>query len=351
LKWLEKIKTRAFYGMAMHYKEGYRESVLEADISDPYMIAFHSWLDTISSDKLAILSLERAWKATKEFPEDREYEIVAQELMYFLSPRLDRMFDFPELPAADDSAAQEDYDFLWDAMPVLRSFAEDSQFVMRHQEMLGYYNSDDGEDDRDYIKTLRRGESLGIDRILVLNPDFLRVDFRKRNPIAYEKGEKSKIRYQEIIEKCADLGIEMLVPQNFSSDDAKLFNDYSTLQEFIGNLGSMETWILPIDFIVINRIAEEYQTTNMVLPVGYSLIDHQSGKGQILLYGVALWFYFPVFAYMAATPQYANAHYMVIFDLEQGSFHASLENTGVYKDTKGTLNSNIYYQLMQIKRK
>jgi len=105
---------------------------------------------------------------------------------------------------------------------------------------VAHYNSSEGElAYRKYLETKsKKGIRLGINKIVIVNPHYLKLDARKENAVLYEKAEKSQSKFRDLLEenaKFSKLKVEILDVEAMKTNDLSAFNDVAILTEWFSN--------------------------------------------------------------------------------------------------------------------
>lgn len=97
---------------------------------------------------------------------------------------------------------------------------------------------------RAYEKRKRKtGRSLGIDKIVIVEPFYAAVNYSKKNEYKYVVSEKNEVKQiselQELAKK-VNLETEVLTNYTFNAGDVVKFNDFSLLGEWVAERNMME---------------------------------------------------------------------------------------------------------------
>ncbi|UPT66812.1 MAG: hypothetical protein M0D57_20665 [Sphingobacteriales bacterium JAD_PAG50586_3] len=206
------------------------------------------------------------------------------------------------------------------------------------------YNFDDG------------GYSLGADKVIVLNPFYIKLDERKSTPILYVSGESAQHRFNDKIinmSKEADLDIELIDKNSFTSDNTDKYNDTGVLIDWLDErLNHKDLNILPTDNTRIDEISKKYGAEYLVIPGAVNYIYKSPVKKvPLIIISVLLpvysWpFIFP-FLFKKFT---ATGVYTIVFNLKTGKQEMSKVGVAPYGDRYDVLYSFLYDYLSQIKR-
>lgn len=105
---------------------------------------------------------------------------------------------------------------------------------------------------------------LGANKILLMDPQYTKRDYRKNNKIDFvgdEKTEQKLIGMIETAGTAAGLQIELLAPNEMNASDIDKFNDYGYLKSWMAESISHGEHNIPSAYIEeINAIKDRYQT-------------------------------------------------------------------------------------------
>jgi hypothetical protein len=85
-----------------------------------------------------------------------------------------------------------------------------------------------------YIR--KKGHAVGIDKIVMVNPWFAKLDKRKKTPVQHVASESAEIALSnQILQNAniAKLDVELLGDYSFKGPDAEKFNDYAFLKSWM----------------------------------------------------------------------------------------------------------------------
>lgn len=193
-----------------------------------------------------------------------------------------------------------------------------------------------------------------IDKIVVMNPFYLRVDARKENAIEYVSSEEGEIKYIDILKenaKLVDVDLEIIEPLLMNQSDANEFNDMTSLDDWFSEQLDFGSFQLPgFNQNEIDSIADKYGTDYFLWTGILSLQD----KNNILtpvVYMLCSPFFAPLLPYgiyELFSPEYEFFYLAVLYNVKtyepQVLKYLFLENN----DTRAVLNSQTYDMLHNI---
>lgn len=194
---------------------------------------------------------------------------------------------------------------------------------------------------------------LGIDRVVVVDPFYMKIDSRKQDAVQYGAAE---IKLKEYIQLLQDNGtkagvdVTVLSPYELTENDVSQYNDLSLINDWIIeriNHGSLQqTLILNREYK--EQLIQKYGTEYFMW-TGAVSIRH---KKQILL-PILVSLYIPMIPFTTLyllSPSYTTYYYAVMYNINTGKVELLVEHEVGAKDTKNNLNFLIYDTMYQISK-
>ena len=203
----------------------------------------------------------------------------------------------------------------------------------------------------------KKGYALGIDKIVVANPNFISYKLRRRDfEVNYIESEYKKIRlgnyYQENA-KLLGLDIDVIEPKNYEKNSTKEFNNLSFLDEIITEWSysyKMNNYISVYDDEVRDLINQ--YGTKYFLVSGVQLTSQRKKNTGYAIFGSI---FYPLFLPMAirnATKKLQHTKFLfALIDIESGEIKMLNTEDYILRDKPELLHSHIYSVLHQIKYK
>lgn len=197
-------------------------------------------------------------------------------------------------------------------------------------------------------------KNKNIDKIVVMNPFYLRVDARKENAIEYISSEEGEIKYIDILKenaKLVDVDLEIIEPLLMDQSDVNKFNDMTSLDDWFSeqlDFGSMQ---MPgFNQSEIDSIADKYGTDYFLWTGILSLQDKNNILSPIV-YILCSPFFVPLLpygVYELFSPEFEFFYLAVLYNVKTYEprviKYLFLENN----DTRAVLNSQTYDMLYSI---
>lgn len=350
-------------------------------------------LDSVKGD-VNIVALSYTLKLRKEYPNDKEVEELYRRLIKSLNDDAERKYaSFSETPyiAAAPSNA------ITDEKPTVDTTASNELNQSKYEKLRKQETEtkitgklhftdyalieymEDGKLRRDFEKAdkevekkndvkleesrgrRRRGQdrvfALGIDKVVVVDPYFARVDARKKEKFKYLESESGQVDFAERLKlnaKKAKVELEVLNTKNLVESETEKMNEISILDEYISERLDHEDDIkMPYaERERIKEIAAKYNTKYFMWTGAISATEKNARRRAGL---IVLSVLVPP-SLLFTLPRIINAgHYTVYFSLLYNVETDEL-TYATYREiqnrTKGyILNSHLYDSFNQIKSK
>lgn len=403
-KYLESIIGYGLYALAI-YKVNYSVgSVLEGykKIEGESQQIFY-FLNTLNKKEISSIALHYNWKLLQKNPNDKYQEKICDDLFNLLTKNC-KMYlsDFSTSTKEEVKQKNENNDKNTDTTKLSKyekikrktkneevknddnfiSFAfvdllKDKNFVDKFNEkQKGIDTKSKGDEDyneesiaknkeqRKAEKKQRRhekncGKSLGIDKILIVEPSYEKQDERKKDQIRYIDSELNQIDLNDRIKKnaeIAELGLNILDSKSFLESDIDKYNNMSQLKEWFSeqlkNTKNEVNGIIPFETKYINNITSKYQTKYACL-IGFEKIRMKKDKVGWAVAGLFC-FYTTLFSIpYLLKPENKTFFFNLLYNLETGEnvfveFSAFKSND--FNDLKNSLLYDTFHQIKNSKK-
>ncbi|MEO0471043.1 MAG: M48 family metallopeptidase [Bacteroidota bacterium] len=356
-EWLNQQMIKALYGYSQYrYHGGYFPVVLQYDEESPSQRDFIKELRSLKGREILTLALSQSWSALKADSKNEYLQMSCQDLIGDL---LNLFPDFTEI--SDERPVQQ---------AVLGKMMQEKDFVALYekarkartdeQDWDRFSNSREGRKKiRAFEKGIRkRGYRLGIDKVVIFDPLYIRIDSRKKNPLQWIASEKSQSDFHSYIKSSAqklDLDVEILDSKSLQSrNGAEVFNDIAVVNDWYQEtLNHDEVEMVNSNYDKILKLREKYGTPYFAHMGAISNRDPNFfvNNAITLFYSIFLPPSIPYAIKDAVTPNEESLVFTQIFDVDRNERMATLYNEMPMKASKGILQTNIHYTLFQIKSK
>ncbi|MFN0034346.1 MAG: M48 family metallopeptidase [Saprospiraceae bacterium] len=394
--YLEKCVAKALYVNAKFENDAdYTRSKSYADIEGESQRA-HFLLDTISAKEATVLALRYAWVQSQKHPEDSELRAMAEDLFMELGMHVTAQSDFydvaPDLaaaaaatppveekaPAKDDKKEASKYDKIkakkaeaeaispadpWrnafiglkdDAFK--KAFDDGQAKYKKRKERQDYYRSEKGRDEleRNKNRERKKGLALGVSKIVIVNPFYLKLDERRENAVQYVQSEDGQANLRNIMKEVTPKsGVKATVLDVADLKDAQTeqFNEIRILNEWFSEQIKYEN--LPITYgtnqAKVNAIAEKYGTDQFLWTGVVSLREKKTGAALTVCAGLLYFPLLPFAIYAATKPEYDMLYYSVLYDVNEGTYKTLKFEYFDTRDSDTLIKAHYYDTLVQIK--
>ncbi len=226
------------------------------------------------------------------------------------------------------------------------------------EEKEEYYMSREGE--REYVKRQKKeqkkGKSLGISKVVVVNPFYLSLDDRKRDgTVQFIRSEEKQAAFRNSIKRLAKLSklkTEVLDVTDLSTGEVDKFNDIAEINQYINQqIDHYDLTLTPgYNQNQIDAIAEKYGT-EYFLWTGVVSLRQKSGSWGLVAASVIMPYFLPFTLTNAIKPNYDMMYYAILYDVTTGRRSILKMDYFDKRDSKAILHAHIYDVFHQIKSK
>jgi hypothetical protein len=357
-------------------------------------------LDSMKTGALNVVALAYATKLKNEYPNDEDVNELYNNLMHSLVKANGLKYDdFSNKPyvarapkpqvidtlaqavkpaePAKDNEGKSKYEKLRD-QHIEAAKQEDENPSFTKYAFVGFMDKDwfksdfqrmadtnwvnksvDIESDRANRRRLymdNRVYSLGIDKIVVVDPEYERINARKKEKYKYIASESGQVDFAERLKlnaKRAKLGADVLNTKNLSASESEKLNDVALMNDYISERLSHEKDI-DMPFAERDRVlalAKKYNTDYFMWTGAVSLTDQNRRNMFLIMYSVI----FPVILPFTLPPMINNGEYTIyyalVYDVKTDEVRLSTYRE-IKNRTRGyILNSHIYDVMNQVKSK
>jgi len=195
------------------------------------------------------------------------------------------------------------------------------------------------------------GRALGIDKVVMVSPNYKRIDLRKKISEQYVFSESRKEDFIGVNEFCAKkAGVDLNIISNTYFESTEKYNDMSLLNEWMSErFDHHNIHIYPYCKLFTDDLAKKYNTNYFGWTGMYSLRARKDKwgfiAGAVVIYGIGI----PLGIYYAVTPENHTFYYTYLVDITNYDFLMSKEDYVKMKDYDDIMKSYIYDTYNQIK--
>lgn len=341
-------------------------------------------------DEINVIALRKAWDLYEREPDDSELKEVCLDLMremYKNGLQIDDFFsrktleelrkeidefeqdtvDVSELSKIEKIKYQQkvtktenrsDSNIKW---AFAEELSDSDEFVDLMKKAKDTYDDDSNSEDMSPEKKKRikrHGYSLDIDKVLFVNPQYVKIDQRKDNSIQHLDAEESQLKLYEVIRESAGyVGIKTKILDDNELNQISIdeFNDLIFLKTWMHERAVfLQEDITAIPFSTQKRreLSIKYDTDHFCWAGFYGVrIDETLKKVLTLAFSMVYFPTLPYGIYYAIRPAKKTFHYTILFNIMSGEVEwarAELMDKG---DANDLINSMIYDDLHQMNKK
>jgi Zn-dependent protease with chaperone function len=397
-KYLKKCMVKALYGIAK-YKNASRSSYVHVNfqkIEGASQQVYH-FFEKIDASELTVITLVNLWKLKKEYPEDTELRLITDDLFRELvienkltpqdfysktkeTIRVENNLDSLKSLSTDSLSK---YDKIKNKSKILKiesegkftkyafvgllkdeefknkfnNLVEENKVVEEKDKVLTYKERrkirTNESANRDRIK--RRGYAMGLNKVVIVNPFYYRIDERKKNSVRYQASERGQQALDDQIKenaKLLKLDIDLVDPNSVKEDDVDNFNDNLLLQDWLSEKLEHDdiNLVSPIHEDIL-KVADKHGTMNFCWMGLLSTTNKKPNKGSVLALTIMTVYALPYGIYYVVTPEHRTYFYNLLYNIETGEMTMSSIRKLYARDSKPMIHSHIYFTLFQLKNK
>lgn len=390
--YLQKNVAKALYLAAKFKNDNSNEESSDKEKKAPEVEGesqqVHNLFHTLNGKEMTVLALRYAWMAHQLHPEDKELSAITDDLFTELARHSKSLDDFsatPAMAAKPDTVAlvktgaaskidkinaqksvipaSTEYwkgayaEFLKEEK-FQEGFKKGQEEHAKREKRKDYYATKEGQKDwaKQQKMDRKKGQRLGIPKVAIVNPFYLKLDARRDNSVQYVQTEYGQENLRELIDdvaKKSDMKVTILDVADLKENDTERFNEIRLLNDwFSEQVDYDDLSITPgLSQEKINAIASKYGTDYFLWTGVISLREKKQGAALAIAAGVLYFPILPFSIYYAAKPEYDMMFYAVLFDVRTGRRQTVKFEYFDKQDTDTLVKAHMYDVLTQIKTK
>lgn len=200
------------------------------------------------------------------------------------------------------------------------------------------------------------GNSFDQDSVVFIDPFYFRIDLRKeQDHIRYIGSEQIRSTYATMILQNAEIigsDLQVYSSLNLTPDQIDQFNHIGDLKRFFENSFANEelgTNILPNNYNELISLKNK-GIRYVGLTGGFSFHTKKSSdQWTTLVMSALIWPTFPLGLINFLSPNFHSLNFILVYDIKTGKLVYEDSHLSQLRDTKGTINSMLYYNLLKMK--
>ena len=392
-QYLKNVITQALYGLSMYHNADatpdWHKYYKKVEGNSQQVFYF---MYKIPAHDLNVLALKHAWESHLAEPENKQMHDICKQLAEELVNKNDGFLsDFYDaqrvkalevknkLEEADTVTAvieeeakvekvKTKYDKIKKELPVTIEKKEQIKTTYWKYAFVDYmedpsftylFDIDKEEVKEDYKYKSKNDKieyNLGLNEIVVVDPVYVSIDERSKNPVEYEAAESARLELKDKIFTSAeklDLKVEYVDHNGIEPNDAETFNDLALLNRWISE--KLDHLDEEVDMINTTNdefaeLATKYNIENFAWMGIIAFREKEryiGGKIVLCLFYPAA----PFLIYDMIKPNFSTFYFTLVVNSKTGMVDMQFFNRTKVNDNESSQNSNIYYMLQQIKTK
>jgi len=416
---LKKCIAKSLYGLSKYANSSrYEEAHVDFDDIQGSSQRVYYFFDKMKHSELNVLAVEYLYSLKKQYPEDKEIAALTEDIFselpkYFddksFFSRTNRPANLDSLIAADtlskiaenNKINEGDDDNNKEGNGISKPVKKKNKYEKINSEVkkkdltdknnfIKYafvdllkdtaFNSDynkaietwtERKKQREYEETTEykkakakkdrkeklNGVALGLNKIVIVNPFYFKVDQSKRkNPVKLVASENAQKELNNEVKNnatLAGLNYQLIDKKDLKPESADLFNDLSVLNYYIIETAKHD------DMHYVNYMTDEIQALTQKYGTNYfnwvgivSYREHLAGLGGVSSTCLTILFppLFPFALYNTVRPHYNTYIYSEVINIKNGTTINNLVSKIKYKDRLDVINSTLYDIYLQYKK-
>lgn len=397
--YLQKCIVKALYLHAKYLNSGEYTFDVRVDSIEGEIQQVYHFLKTVDRIEATVLALQKAWQLQKQAGDDPEAKAIVEDLFIEFAQYYSSLKDFsakkaPEAkPSAtvdtsnthntsnlkvrskfdrikekqqsNDAAAPTNSYFLNSAF---NEFIEDPAFKTAFEQGQSAYEKRREEAEKyqketkkaawkkEQLKETRQGVKLGIPKVVMVNPFFVKLNEKKDNPVLYLDTETGQSRFKNLMHetaKKADLKATFLDVENLKETETDQFNDIWMLNEwFAEQVQYSDLSLTPgMQQSKIDSLASKYGTDYFLWTGAISLMPRKRNVAGPIVGGLFFWPQLPWAIANAANPKYDVLYYAILFDIKTMRRQVLKFEYFKYNNFETVVKAHSYDAFLQIRKK
>jgi hypothetical protein len=200
----------------------------------------------------------------------------------------------------------------------------------------------------------RNGYSLGIDKVVFVDPFFFLVDRRKG--LKLEDSEKGLMVFKDRLVEAADaasLESEVLFTKTMSEDQVDRYNHMSLMNDWVGEKlthNSNGVNMIPLETAYTENLVETYGTEYFCYTGALTGKEKRGGLGVAVVTSLFAPYLIPFFIIRACVPKPVTNYYYLLYNVRSGETVWTTEREFNLSGTSRGLQSVMYDVLRQTKK-
>ena len=394
--YLQKCMVKAFYLHSKYLNDGEYSFDVKLDSIEGEIQGVFNFLSKIKPSEATVLALQKAWKLHLEDKSDREVAQIVEDLFVELATKFSS-FDELSKPqtntsiqtatvadtsTTNNSKVRSKFDRIREKQKLeapstpeatfssnaFDAFINDPSFKTAFEQGQSTYKKrqeDEAQFTKNFnqaawkkreLKEMRHGANLGISKVVMVNPFFIKLNEKSDNPALYLDTEIGQNRFNTLMResaKLAGLKTVFLDVEDLKENQTDQFNDIRVLNEwFAEQVQFSDLSLTPgLQQSRIDTLASKYETEYFLWTGAISLMPRKRNALGPIVGGLFFWPQFPWAIANAANPKYDVLYYAILFDVKTMRRWVIKFEYFKYNDFETVVKAHSYDAFLQMRKK
>lgn len=348
--YLRETVAKALYGLAKDRLILDSRHVEESWAGEPARLA--TFFNRQSGYEISVMAIRHLYKCLEETPDNAEISLMLNDMLYTLAEAESDLAKYFVRKASDKEIAELKHPYTQYAFLDFKD--SDAFFKVFDKQVARAKRDDTVKTSRKKKKKAARSTLLNVDKIVVVNPMYRKVDTRKKQKVRHIESEEVLVNIDEKIRGVADkldMKVDIINPNNLSSSKVSVLQSNSILNDWIDEQlrSEYDTRVSPIYNEVV-ALADSYKTDHFVWMGELTLTYRSHGRGFFVVGSLMFPAATPVFATLFAAPRGMTLYFGLVFNVRTQAAELVDIRRMWSRDTAVLLQSNMYYTLFKLKK-
>ncbi|MBT1685936.1 M48 family metallopeptidase [Dawidia soli] len=349
--YLKETVAKALYGLAKAKlaDDEYQRQENWAS-TEAYLAEFFSRQTAYETSVTAMRELNKCLEAA---PENKEIALMLSDIIRSLAAEQDDLEESFLRTATEKEIPELEYPYTQYAF---LDFKDNDEFFERFDKQIAIVRKEIAESKKITRKKKKikvKEKPLDVNKIVVVNPIYKKIDTRKKQRVRHIEAEEVMLDIDEKIGVAAgrlDLSSEVINPNNVTSGSIRTMQANSILNDWIDEqMRSEKLQVSPI-YNEITALADSYKTDHFVWMGGISVTRKRRGKVWLVIASAAAPPAAPLLIPLVFTPKGRSMYFSLVFNVRTQALEVVDVRAMSVRDNANILQSNIYYTLLKLKK-
>lgn len=270
-KYVQMSLTKALYGIAKYDNEKAR--IYLDQLYSQMDWKGRNWyfaLEELDDYQLTVLALAHCFEMLDKYPSEAYLKNAIPSLLMDMKLHYD---DFSKGKTVGKKKSQINHteDLVYPAWQKIQAHAEFEELRKQGDRLfLEYEKAQDRKTEglsdleaKELRDNLTQGYALGINKIIMVNPFYVRLDARKKQPLDIFTTDSMQSVFHNELEQNGEslkLDIVSLDPSAFGENDAEKFNDLAIINSWYREMGESNVDMIASNYDALQALSKKYDT-------------------------------------------------------------------------------------------